>query len=326
MSIIPNINNEALQLLPDIALWKQQIADAINYKGGEASENSAFTQLAEDIKNIPNFSSYYNAFFSTLSVNRTETTSLINVDGIISDSLIEYDYKIGNYQFYNNQYITEAFLERVTEVGTFLFSYSKIRKCTISNTNTYTFLHCSELEEVNLLKTTIINGGCFYNCQNLKVLIADNVLEIKSINTPQGSPFYKTQIRVLKVPNCISLNSEGNILIFSNMTVLESIILGKLEIMNNNAGLNDSQKLQNISLGQDTDINLQFQSWNPTTIITEGVNSIQALNDNLYNNLLTKLYDHSQDGETRILRIGWLDYITPENIAYANAKGWTLTT
>ena len=56
-----------------------------------------------------------------------------------------------------------------------------------------------------------------------------------------------------------------------------------------------------------------------------GQSGIDELNSNLYNNLLTKLYDHSNDGETRILQIGWLDYITPENIAYANAKGWTIT-
>lgn len=55
MSIIPNINNKALQLLPDIALWKQQIADAINERGGNANPNSAFTQLAQDIEDISNF-------------------------------------------------------------------------------------------------------------------------------------------------------------------------------------------------------------------------------------------------------------------------------
>jgi hypothetical protein len=84
--------------------------------------------------------------------------------------------------------------------------------------------------------------------------------------------------------------------------------------------------LRNITIGQGTDINLPFQYWTATNVIAEGQSGIDELNENLYNNLLTKLYDHSQDGQTRTLRIGWLANVSQANIDYATAKGWTLTT
>lgn len=89
---------------------------------------------------------------------------------------------------------------------------------------------------------------------------------------------------------------------------------------------NPKPNIRNITIGQDTNINLPFQNWTATNVIAEGQSGITELNSNLYNNLLTKLYDHSQDGVTRTLRLGWLAKVSAENIAYANAKGWTLTT
>lgn len=47
--------NCSLSLLADVAEGKKQIADAINYKGGEAEATQAFSTLAEEIKEIPNF-------------------------------------------------------------------------------------------------------------------------------------------------------------------------------------------------------------------------------------------------------------------------------
>ena len=50
------------------------------------------------------------------------------------------------------------------------------------------------------------------------------------------------------------------------------------------------------------------------------------LNENLYNGILTKLYDHSEDGEERTLRLGWYNYVSEENKLYAKNKGWNITT
>lgn len=89
----------------------------------------------------------------------------------------------------------------------------------------------------------------------------------------------------------------------------------------------DLNRLRSITVGYDSDTNiLATYRWYATYVIAEGQSGIDELNNNLYNNLLTKLADHSTDGQTRTLRIGWLAHVTQENIDYANAKGWTLTT
>ena len=85
-------------------------------------------------------------------------------------------------------------------------------------------------------------------------------------------------------------------------------------------------KLINLTIGQDTDINLPFIFWTASNVIAEGQSGIDELNNNLRNNLLEKLTDHSTDGQTRTLRLGWLAHVSQENIDYANSKGWTLTT
>ena len=123
------------------------------------------------------------------------------------------------------------------------------------------------------------------------------------------------------MPNCKKIGSQS----LRDCPALLNIVLGQITSIDN-LYVNSATKLKNVTIGQDTDINLPFSQWNPTTVIAEGQSAIDELNSNLYNNLLTKLYDHSNDGQTRTLRIGWLANVTAENIAYANAKGWTLTT
>ena len=46
MSIIPNINNQSIAILSDIEQWKEDIADAINTKGGNSTPDESFQQLA----------------------------------------------------------------------------------------------------------------------------------------------------------------------------------------------------------------------------------------------------------------------------------------
>ena len=125
----------------------------------------------------------------------------------------------------------------------------------------------------------------------------------------------------MNLPNIVTISGNNT---FNGCSYLQSVEFGTL-IRCIDPFVNAKQKLRNITISEGTDITLPFQNWSATAVIAEGQSGIDELNSNLYNNLLTKLYDHSNDGETRILQIGWLDYITPENIAYANAKGWTIT-
>ena len=126
----------------------------------------------------------------------------------------------------------------------------------------------------------------------------------------------------MQLPSLVTISGNST---FQSCTSLQNIELGTL-IKCSDPFYNTKTNLRNITIGQDTDVDLPFQNWTATSVIAEGQSGIDELNANLYNNLLTKLYDHSTDGQTRTLRLGWLAYVTQENIDYANSKGWTLTT
>lgn len=257
MPIIPNLNNEALQLLPDIALWKQQIADAINYKGGTSSPNEAFTTLAEDIKNI-NVIGTGNAKWVEGYEPKTFTDSL------------------------DLTYLTEITSEQITS---------------FDNVN---FKNLSYLRYVNFSNITYISTEqSFFNCFSLEEVIIPSLTGFYSLGESKN-PF--------------------------NTSKLKNIVFGKLSDLRYGIAYTNLINLRNITIGNLTDTDLIFHRWTATNVIAEGQSGIDELNSNLYNNLLTKLYDHSNDGKTKTLRLGWLDYVTPENIAYATAKGWTLTT
>ena len=159
----------------------------------------------------------------------------------------------------------------------------------------YTFYGCSSLQSVQLLNLVTISGAyTFHNCASLRSVQLPNLVTISGTYTFYG---------------CASLQSVQ----FGSLVVCVDPFY------------NAKPNLRNITI-QDANINLPFQNWTATNVINEGQRGIDELNSNLYNNLLTKLYDHSEDGQTRTLRLGWLAYVTQENIDYANSKGWTLTT
>ena len=255
MPIIPNINNQSIAILSDIEQWKEDIADAINSRGGVADASESFQELAEDITQIPS-----TGIFSD-GVGLDNTFSFLKyVTSLINNEIISI----------NDSTITEI-------------------------TRDYAFPHNIALREVIMNGVTTISGSSiFQGCNSLQLV---------------------------DFPNLTTISGNS---IFLGCNSLQSVIFGTL-LSITEPFYNAKQNLGNITIGQDTDIDLPFQNWTTTNVIAEGQSGIDKLNSNLYNNLLTKLYDHSSDGETRILQIGWLDYITPENIAYANAKGWTIT-
>jgi hypothetical protein len=124
------------------------------------------------------------------------------------------------------------------------------------------------------------------------------------------------------LPNLTTISGSNT---FQGCSSLQSVEFGRL-ILIAESFYNTKPNLRNITIGAGTDVNLPFQNWTAKDVIAEGQSGIDELNSNLYNNLLTKLYDHSNDGETRTLRLGWLAKVSQENIDYANSKGWTLTT
>ena len=177
------------------------------------------------------------------------------------------------------------------------------------------FYYWSLLTSIDLPQLSTIPGICRG---------ATSLKKVTYINAREASyqfVSYLPNLQEVIMPNCKKIGSQS----LRDCPALLNIVLGQITSIDN-LYVNSATKLKNVTIGQDTDINLPFSQWNPTTVIAEGQSAIDELNSNLYNNLLTKLYDHSNDGQTRTLRIGWLANVTAENIAYANAKGWTLTT
>lgn len=274
--------NCSLSLLADVAEGKKQIADAINYKGGEAEATQAFTTLAEDIKDIPNFDQYF------------------RLAGVLAGSSYMKDSLAGH-----NENITAGNIEEINDL---LGSFTRI--------NSYAFFFWDKLKKVNMPNATFIGVSAFSGCSNLEEV---------SFQTFQSN----TQVNILS--SCSSLKffyspslSISRYTMFTSCKNLQNVTFGVITDFVD-VFYDLKPNLRNITIGAGTDVNLPFQCWTATNVIAEGQSGIDELNSNLYNNLLTKLYDHSNDGQTRTLRLGWLAHVTQENIDYANSKGWTLT-
>lgn len=171
--------------------------------------------------------------------------------------------------------------------------------------------------EINDYEGRIFETSSQFNYPELKKVFFKNLMKINS-----GGGFLAPKLETIIAPNLIIL--EYYIVRTTNVRNIEIGTLEKFFIQG--FSYQETPYLRNISIGANTNIDIKFSKWTAAYVIAEGQSGIDELNSNLYNNLLTKLYDHSNDGETRTLRLGWLANVTPENIAYANAKGWTLTT
>jgi hypothetical protein len=273
-------NTSAIDIEAEVQQGKQQIAYAINYKGGEAEPTQAFTELAEDIKDIPNFDQW------------------ARLAGVLAGN----SYNKNNLQGHNEN--VEA--GNVTEIIDIFGTFTKLHD--------YTFLNWNLLQKVVFPSLTIIGKNCFSG-SSIKVFIGENLINMGN------QCFESSLLEYFYAPSMQNIVSTRPL----NCKELKNVVVGKLESIIN-PFYNNVLQLRNITIGQDTNINLPFQSWTATDVVSEGQSGIDELNSNLYNNLLTKLADHSTDGQTRTLRLGWLAHVTQENIDYANSKGWTLTT
>ena len=265
-------------LVVEIEEAKENIAAAINTKGGSASADSSFKQLADDILAMP--------------------TSGIFANGVTQTAPFEF-----------LKYITTEINEEITEIED--DSITLI-------TRSYAFANNTKLKKIKLLNLSKITAPyCFEGCTSLEELIVPRLQELTSYCFSKN-PFLK----IFNLPSCVQLEADS----FRNVEPY-NIVFGKLTNIPSswNRAMNSSH-LRNITIGNDTDVELYFHNWKAANVIDEGQSGIDELNNNLYNNLLTKLYDHSQDGQTRTLRLGWLAKVSQENIDYANSKGWTLTT
>lgn len=302
MGLISNLNNYAQSILKDIQGWKEDLVDAITSKGGEADADASFNQIIDDVASIP----------------RVDSTGFDFIDSK-PNSLIQ-------------AYAFRAQIKTIQSSDIQFLDYDEA------------FNLCKNLESVTIDSLLGINGSyVFANCAKLQHINFENLISIT------GSYVFTniSALKTVEIPNLVTLS--GNY-VFQNCMQMETFICPSLVWLSGSLTLGACYKLRNFevgtlrdfiepfgigwqlndlrnfTVGQDTDVNIHMQNWTANNVINQVVQGIQILNNNLYNNLLTKLYDHSQDGETRTLRIGWLANVSQENIAYANAKGWTLTT
>lgn len=260
MAVIPNLNNQAISILSDIDQAKKDIAAAINTKGGRASADSSFSQLASDIKNLP-------------------------IDGLFMN--------------YGLTFSSDVELQNILLMS-----------------NDYTNI-MDEVIEINDYQGLLLETKATFNYKKLKKA---TFAKLNRISSPGG--FLSPMLEELIVPNMQHLDYY-----LVRSTEIKHIQTGVIKTMMSLGFFYSAEKnLRNFTIGQYTDVNLLLHGWTATNVIAEGQSGIDELNDNLRTNLLEKLYDHSTDGQTRTLRIGWLANVSEDNIAYATSKGWTLTT
>jgi hypothetical protein len=186
----------------------------------------------------------------------------------------------------------------------------------LSITGIQAFSQCKKNKKVTFPKLNTISQACFLGNVALEQTIIPNLEIIGQAAFQQCENLLEH-----KYPKAHSLGRSC----FINNSNCKRIEVGKITSFND-VFVNNNTNLEEFIIGQDTDVNIQLQSWVATNVINKGSEAIAMLNENLYNGILTKLYDHSTDGQTRTLRLGWLAHVTQENIDYANSKGWTLTT
>lgn len=295
--------NCSLSLLADVAEGKKQIAEAINTKGGNSTPDESFQQLAEDIKELP-IKSLSDVGYTFIYGYKPKTYS----------ELIEY-----------RRYITEIDDPTVTtiDVAEAFGNLAGLKKVRFQNLKAITapniFNGSSKIEYLDFPELVTISVG---EASVSAFSTTQSVLIIPKLQNISGNYVFNTcKSNEIIMPNLEIIKSQ----VLAFVSPIKNIVFGTLRttfVLTRTSLVN----LRNITVGEGTDVNIDFNLYTATNVIAEGQSGIGELNSNLYNNLLTKLYDHSSDGETRTLRLGWLAHVTQENIDYANSKGWTLTT
>lgn len=281
----------------EIASGKQAIAQAINAKGGTASATESFSELAQDIQNTP-------------------------TSGILSSGIVQSE--------------PFSFLDYVCRQGAYPFAEIDDDSVTVIN-RPNAFYNQTQLTKVRMSALGVISGSCvFSNCSALQNVILPNLTTISGMEAFINC----SSLRRVEFPNLITISANY---VFKDASNLKYAIFPKLSIVSANYAINTGSvvwvefgtltqlyplslytfpNLRNITIGQDTNINLPFQNWTATNVIAEGQSGIDELNSNLQTNLISKLYQ----GGGKILRLGTTlyDITTQETRDMVTAKGWTL--
>lgn len=175
------------------------------------------------------------------------------------------------------------------------------------------FSDFSALKRVKMSRLGSISGGTFSR-SGVETFDFPMLTSITNAYSFSGI----TSLKEFIAPNLSNFSGTNN---FSGCHNITNIILGRLTSMSENLSQNKTL-LRNVTIGEDTNINLPFQYWTATDVIAGGQSGIDELNSNLQTNLISKLYQ----GGNKILRLGaaLYDVTTQETRDMVTAKGWTL--
>lgn len=128
---------------------------------------------------------------------------------------------------------------------------------------------------------------------------------------------------ILNAPNAISF--KGNHSMYNNENMFKEMIFGKLEEVNVGDVFSSQANLRNISIGNDTDIDLDFSWWSAINVIAEGDEGIEELNNNILYNIINNLHDYTgAEPHTISFGIQLTDILSEAVIEAANEKNWTI--
>lgn len=264
-------------LISEITQGKEDIAAAINAKGGTADPLESFQQLAQDIINL-------NKSFITYGVEVTEKIH---------------------------------WLKFICDAGTVprlpLTAIDDDVVTTISTSST--FKSCSALESVKMTALTTINGGnVFESCISLQVVNMPNLINFNSSQAFQNC----TALQNVNIPHLVTSSGGG---VFSGCAALRNVAFGTLTYIYE-PFVQTKANIRNITIGQDTNINLPFQNWTANNVIAEGQSGIDELNSNIMTNLVPNLYLNG--GKTLRLGTSLYDVLTTATKDAITDRGWTL--
>ena len=183
----------------------------------------------------------------------------------------------------------------------------------ITSIRSYAFQSCSSLQTLDLPNLTSIGQYAFQSCSFLQNI------SLSRLNSLGQYAFDTcTNLQEVIFPNLTSIGQYA----FIRNSSLRNVTFGRLTSNNIDPFYNSKPNLRNITIGQDTNVNLGFHNWTATNVIAEGQTGIDELNANLQTNLISKLYQ----GGNKILRLGTAlyDVTTQETRDMVTAKGWTL--
>ena len=331
---------ENLQTIQNI---KQDIKRAIENKGVDMS-NTPFTEYSTKIDEISSggggsstfvipdgmkfaYSTFteipdYLDFSECIDMNRM-FSNCANLKSVNLDSIKTTDM---SYTFYNNTSLTNIInlnTSNVNKMNYMFYNCDSLKTIPLFNTSNVTnmagmFLECTNLTTIPQLDTSNVSrmSEMFEYCRNLTTIPQ---LDTSNVTTMEDMFYYCEKLNIIPQLDTSRVENMGSMFYYCKS--LQSIPLlncGKVTNMSTIFGYSNITTLTDLGGFKDLKISITSAFLDKCPNLT-----IESLM-----NVINNLYDLTANGITgKTLKFGQtnLDKLTPEQVAVATAKGWTLT-